>query len=277
MNRQNIAMLAILVPSLFLASCGAKEIGQSAVLVSGAKSAVSMMHMLSQKILKQTRPSAPIGIYTGLYISQGIILPVHTAYNGIISIGKIIEGQLQTDTDENFAVLREIGDVLQINIIDLLNRSTDRAEALNNYTQSLRNVGILTERKINEITANKDRLTILRKEQQKTARDINRSLTTAMRDQDYGEASDLQEQLSKANAILAETETEEDQAKDMINRMEDLYDITGDRLQAIESNRGILIAGLRVINVPGIADFNILEKGKSWKKRGTEDIFGTTR
>lgn len=277
MNRQNIAIMAILVPSLLLASCGSKIGDKDTISTSGAKSAIAIMHLLSQKMQKYTRPSAPIGIYTGIYISQGIIFPVHTAYDGFITMSKILAGQQQTDTDENFAVLREIGDILQVSIIDLLNRSTNRIEALDNYTQSLRNVGILTERKIAEITANKDRLTILRKEQQSTARDLNRSLSTAMRDQDYGQASELQEQLSKANAMLAETETQEDQAKDMINRMEDLYDITGDRLQAIESNREILIAGLRVINVPGIADFNILEKGKSWKKRGSEDIFGKAR
>lgn len=276
MNRPHTAILALIIPCLLLTSCG-KEKEDTTTEVSGAKSAISIMHLLTNHVFTFTRPSAAIGIFSGIYTSQGIVLPVDTARLGFESIMNILKGHSQANTDENFAILREIGDVLQVDIVDLLNRSNNRIQTIDDYTQSLRNTGILTERKINELTATYENLTIKRKEERTISRDLERSLRTALKDQDYSEASTYEEDLAKANANLAETETKEKQAKDMIDRMEGLYEITGDRLQAIENNREILIAGLRVINVPGIADFNILEKGKSWKKRGAEDIFGTSR
>jgi len=276
MNRPQTAILALILPCLFLISCG-KSTNSEITDVSGAKSAISIIHLLTNHIFTFTRPSATIGIFSGIYTSQGVILPVNTAMIGFEAITNILKGHSQANTDENFAILREIGDVLQVDIVDLLNRSNNRVQTIDNYTQSLRNTGILTERKIYELTAMYENLSAKRKEERTIARDIERNLKNALKDQDYSEASTYEEELAHANADLAETETKEKQAKDMIDRMEGLYDITGDRLQAIENNREILIAGLRVINVPGIADFNILEKGKSWKKRGSEDIFGTSR
>jgi len=276
MNRQNTAILALLIPCLLLTSCGGENV-EEVTDVSGAKSGILIMNLISNHIFTFTRPSATIGVYAGIYTSQGVLLPVITAQKGFESISKILAGYAQANTDENFTILREIGDVLQVDIVDLLNRSNNRVQTIDNYTQSLRNTGILTERKINELTATYDNLTTKRKAERKTARDIDRNLNTALKDQDYSAASTYEEELAYANSALAETTTKEKQAKDMIDRMEGLYDITGDRLQAVETNREILIAGLRVINVPGIFDFNILEKGKSWKKRGTEDIFGKKR
>lgn len=273
MNRPHTAILALLIPCLFLTSCSGEKTEQ-VESVSGAKSAVSIMHLLSNHIFTYTRPSATIGIFSGIYTSQGVVLPVTTAVMGYESIANILKGHSQANTDENFAILREIGDVLQVDIVDLLNRSSNRVQTIDDYTQSLRNVGILTERKINELTATYENLRTKRKEERKIARDLERNLKIALKDQDYSQASEYEEGLAKANSALAETETKEKQADDMIDRMEGLYEITGDRLQAIENNREILIAGLRVIDVPGISDFNILEKGKSWKKRGSEDIFG---
>ena len=276
MNRQNTAILALVIPCLLLVSCGGEK-SEEIVDVSGAKSAVSIMHLISNHIFTFTRPSAAIGVYSGIYTSQGVLLPVATAQMGFESMTKILAGHSQANTDENFTILREIGDILQVDIVDLLNRSNDRVQTIDNYTQSLRNTGILTERKVNELTATYDNLVTKRKEERKTSRDIDRNLNTALKDQDYSAASTYEEELAYANSALAETTTKEKQAKDMIDRMEGLYEITGDRLQAVETNREILIAGLRVINVPGISDFNILEKGKSWKKRGSEDIFGKKR
>ena len=274
MNRQNTATLAYILSLVLLTGCGSKNT-QNIDVVSGAKSAVVSIYRIASKSTSIMRPSATIGVYSGIFTAQGIVLPVIASTEGFDAITKIMQGQSQISSDENFTVLREIGDVLQVDIIDILNRSNNRLDTINNYTQSLRNTGILTERKINEITATFENLSIQRKEERRTVQEIEKNLKNALKNQNYSEASTFEEQLSEANAKFALTKTKEKQAKDMIKRMENLLEITGDRLQAIENNREILIAGLRVINVPGISDLNILEKGKSWKKRGNKDIFGT--
>jgi hypothetical protein len=272
---RNTSIAAILVPCLLLTACSKEE--PEKLRVSGAKISVSIMHILSQRSVQKNRPSGLLGIYSGLYTAQGIFLPVQGAIIGMKSLGNILKGQANSISDENFALLREVGAILQVNIIDTLNRSTNRSASLDIYTQSLRNIGILAERKIVELTALNGTQKIELKEKRETARDIDRKLKTSLKNQDYSSATELEEELTNANGLFAEIKTKKEQTDDMIKRFETLLDIVVDRLQAVETNREILIAGLRVIDVPGIADFNILEEGKPWRKRKGSSIFEKKR
>jgi hypothetical protein len=268
---RNRAFAAILIPSLLLTACGKEE--PEELRVSGAKTAVSIMHILAKRSVQKNRPSGLLGIYSGLYTSQGVFLPVKGAVDSMKSIGNILKGQSNSTSDENFALLREVGEILQVNIIDALNRSPNRTEALDVYIQSLRNTGILTERKITELTALSDTENDLLKQRRDEARVIERALKDVLKEQNYADAADLEEKATAANAAYAEIKTKEDQTDDMIKRFDTLLEIIVERLQAVETNREILIAGLRVIDVPGIADFNILEEGKSWRKKKGSSIF----
>lgn len=269
---RNSALSAVFIPCLLLTACGEPAEPED-VHVSSAKTSVSIMHIIARRSVQSNRPSGLLGIFSGLYTSQGVFLAVNGAIEGIQAAGNILKGQSTSTSNENFALLREVGDLLQVNIIDALNRSTNRAEAIDIYTQSLRNIGILMERKIAELQALNDTQNIEFKEKRDIAREIERSLRKVLRDQAYSEASELEERLAEANAALAEIETKEDQSDDMIRRFETLLDIVAKRLQAVETNREILIAGLHVIDVPGIEDFNILQEGKKWRKKKGSSLF----
>lgn len=269
---RNRAIAAAVIPCLLLAGCG-EAVEPEELRVSGAKISVSIMHILAKRPVQKNRPSGLLGIYSGLYTSQGIFLPVKSAIESMQAVINILKAQNNSTSSENFALLREVGEVLQVDIIDALNRSPNRVETIDTYTQSLRNTGILMERKIEELQA----INEVQKDEVREKRDITRSLERKLRnvlkDQEYAEASELEEQLIAANALYAEKQTTEDQTSDMINRFDTLLDVAAERLQAVEANREILIAGLRVIDVPGIADFNILEEGKSWKKKKGSSLF----
>ncbi len=269
---RNVSIAATLIPCLLLVACSSKE-EPVELQVSGAKTSVSIMHIIAKRSLQNNRPSGLLGVFTGLYTSQGVFLSVQSAEDGMLAIGNILKGQTNSTSDENFALLREVGDILQVDIIDTLNRSTDRVSTLDSYTQSLRNIGVLTERKITELSALHETQKTKAKEFQKKVRTIEGDLRDALKITDYGTASELEEQLSEANVSYAEISTKEDQSGDMIDRFDTLLKVAAQRVQAVEVNREILVAGLRVIDVPGIADFNILEKGKSWKKRKGKSIF----
>jgi hypothetical protein len=269
---RNVSIAATLIPCLLLVACSSKE-EPVELQVSGAKTSVSIMHIIAKRSLQNNRPSGLLGVFTGLYTSQGVFLSVQSAEDGMLAIGNILKGQTNSTSDENFALLREVGDILQVDIIDTLNRSTDRVSTLDSYTQSLRNIGVLTERKITELSALHETQKTKAKESQKKVRTIEGDLRDALKITDYGTASELEEQLSEANVSYAEISTKEDQSGDMIDRFDTLLKVAAQRVQAVEVNREILVAGLRVIDVPGIADFNILEKGKSWKKRKGKSIF----
>lgn len=220
-----------------------------------------------------SRPSATLGVYVSLYAAQGILLPTENAMLGIQAMTRFLEAQSHSDTDENFALLREVGSILQVDVVDTLNRSTTRATTLESYIQSLKNVIILTERKLEELNVLYEQQKDESREKRNAARDMERELKTALRDQDYGRASDIEEQLATANSDYAAIDTKTDQTGDMIDRFETLLDIAKDRYQAVSNNREILIAGLRVIDVPGIKDLNILEKGSKWSRRGGSGFF----
>ena len=268
---RNTVIAATVIPCLLLTACAKTE--PEEIHPSGAKTAVSIMHIISKRSMQNNRPSGILGIFSGIYTSQGVFLSVQSAANGMQAIANILKGQTESISDENFALLREVGDILQVDVIDMLNRSSNRVSALDTYTQSLRNIGILTERKITELTALNDKQNITVKEERKEVRTIEGDLRDALKKTDYGTASELEQQLAEKKVSFAEISTQEEQSDDMIDRFDTLLEVTAERLQAVEINREILIAGLRVIDVPGIADFNILEKGKKWRKRRGESIF----
>lgn len=269
---RNSALSAALIPCLLLSACGEPKQPEE-LQVSSAKTSISIMHIIAKRSVQGNRPSGLLGIFSGLYTSQGIFLAVNGAIDSMKAAGNILKGQHTSNSNENFALLREVGDVLQVNIIDTLNRSTNRASSIDMYTQSLRNIGILMERKITELEALNETQNNEKKEKRDSARAIERSLKKVLKDQAYAEASELEEQLATANAALAEIGTKEEQSDDMIKRFETLLEIVAKRLQAVETNREILIAGLRVIDVPGIEDFNILQEGKKWRKKKGSSLF----
>lgn len=278
MIRRKAAISAVLLTTLLLSGCSSSTPpSEERLQVSGAKSAIAFMHLVAKRSIQSNRPSGPLGVFSGLYLAHGAFLPVSSAVAGLANIATIQVGQTNSTSDENFALLREVGDVLQINIVDMLNRSPSRLEALDTYTQSLNNAGILTERKLEELNALHDTQKDKVKEQRKVVRDIESNLREALRKPDYQAASEYEEQLAGAKVTYTEMQTSEEQTGDMIDRFETLLEIAEERIQAVEHNREILIAGLRVIDLPGIADLNILEKGKPWRKRKAGSIFDKPR
>lgn len=273
MISRKTAITAVLIPAIFLGSCGGKSPAEEVLQVSGAKSAVAVMHRVAKKTAQSNRPSGPLGIFTGIYLAQGIFLPVQSAISGLESILNIQEGQTNSTSDENFALLQEVGEVLQVNVIDVLNRSTNRVEALDAYIQSLYNAGILMERKTEELKALHDMQDQKVREERTNVRDIERNLREALNKPDYQAASEYEEQLTKAKVLFAESQSKEEQTEDMIDRFETLISIAAQRLRVVENNREILVAGLRVISMPGIGDLNILEEGREWRKSRGSSLF----
>ncbi|HAI98348.1 TPA: hypothetical protein DCL30_02255 [Candidatus Peribacteria bacterium] len=236
---------------------------ETTFLVSGAKSgAYTAVLAATTPLGILSRPSSALGTFVSLYLSQGKLLKVHAALRSIDVQMTIFHADASVDSNETFALLQEYGSVLQVNVIDTLNRALDRREFLDTYLQSLEALNIRITAKVNELKLKLDDLGKLRKEQRNTAYEIERTLNKAMKAGDYSAVGEKQQELVKAQKTVAETESLEKEARRIRDLHTKLLKVGEERWKAISVNREILIAGLKVIEVPGIENLGILQQGK---------------
>ncbi|MEN9561585.1 MAG: hypothetical protein RIQ56_858 [Candidatus Parcubacteria bacterium] len=193
-----------------------------------------------------------------LYLAQGTFVPSVSAKKGVEMQMKILNASEHVDVNDAYALLQEFGSVLAVDISDLLNRSSNRQEALDAYVNGLKNIAERSQKKMEDITQS---LTIM-KEKQKTLRaefqKIERVQRDALRNKDYTLAAENQPKLDEAQRALQAAEQEQKQAQDVLVTFKELVTLASKRLDAIEKNREILLAGLKVTEVPGIEDLGII-------------------
>ena len=282
MNRRCIAMC--LLATIALASCGGdeeveepetstgsvvKELDPSLEYVSGAKAGAYAISFLNNVggLSGGVRPSGAMGIFTSLYLSTGKFIPAASAEMGIQVQMKLIAGQRTAETSENFALLKEFGSILQVNVVDLLNRAERREEALDLYIASLSNISRLVQRKTVELETLEEELIQQRRTKKDEVRELERVINDALREQNYEAASEAQPALIEAQGEVAKLESQIDQTDDILARFDDLLDIADERALALTVNRRVILAGLKVVDVPGIDDFNILDEDTRFRDR----------
>ncbi|MDD5469558.1 MAG: hypothetical protein PHO92_02040 [Candidatus Peribacteraceae bacterium] len=273
MRRYTTFLSAVFLCSLLTACAGKVPLEDEVAIqtppeTSGAKAGAfsTLLLNIPTRNVGGVRPSHTLGIYTSMYLAHGAFLPVQTAMLGITAQQHMWLGQTQPETSETFALLREFGSILQVDIVDSLNRSRNREETLERYTRSLVNIMELAERKMNELTTLQEDLRSQRKEQKKAVDELERAIQKAIKEEDYEFASSKQEELVTLKAELTRIETKAEQTDDILKPYEKLMQIAEKRQNAIDKNRRILIAGLKVIEVPGIENLDILEQERAWQR-----------
>jgi len=270
--------------SLLLTSCaGGDADAEKQAETFGSRIGIAASYILSLQTrgsMNLVRPSPTMGVFTSSYLAQGAFVNVQAATLGIFAQKKLLTGQSLPASSETFTLLQELGTALQVDIVDMLNRAGNRGEALDAYVESLKGIGGLSLRKKKELEQLQATLQTKRKDEKAVLRDLESDLRKVLKNEDYGRASSLQEEIAAAGSALAQTEVKLDQTDDILDRYEELLEIAEERLIAIENNREIIIAGLRVFEVPGIEDLGILDEGKPFRRgsRGRDekegDIFG---
>ncbi len=162
--------------------------------------------------------------------------------------------------DETFALLQTLGDTLSVNIVDLLNRSTNRIETLDQYVSALANAVENGNRRDEELTAALDIIADQKKEQRTQVRDLGREQKEAVKAKDFATAGSKEAELAKAQTALSETELKESQAKSSQRQLTDLLSQAEKRLSAIEENREILLAGLTISDPQGLKDLGLVRE-----------------
>lgn len=215
------------------------------------------------------RPAELIGIYAAMYLGDGLTVPVRAAVLGVEAQIKIQSRKSSPQQLESlYGLLQEFAAVLHVDVVDLLNRSDDRVRTLDTYVIGLGNITERSRRRTEDldeqIAALEAEQKTLKAEATKTGREHKNAITL----NDYATAEELQATLNEQKGQLSTNDLQLDELYVLQDVFTELLEIAHARLLAIDGNREIIIAGLRVVDIPGVEDLGVIE-GKARSKRGS--------
>jgi len=212
-------------------------------------------------------PGASLGLYVSHFLSQGLTPRAITALRGIEAFLRFTQGSDPMESADTFALLQEFGNVLQVDIRDILNRSTDRPTTLTQYTDALTNITERSKRMAEDLENRSDDLRTEQRAARAAESDLQRRRDKAYKAQDYSTAGSLQEELGGVQLEVARIAGLVEAVRDVLNAYEKLIEVAEERLSAIEENREVIIAGLTVVKIPGIEDLGLLETIREKRQR----------
>ena len=271
--RRLLSSLAVL-SLLFLGACKGSGTTSSHseknIETTAPKTALKEIVTFVRPDLRNARPSAMLGLFLTFFLSKNEEVAVQSALRGIGAEVQLIEERPE-DIEKTFALLQSLGTILQTDVPDTLNRTTDRPAALNAYTATLKGTIDLSVEQVKELEAKLETLRTEENAARENVSGIQRTIDTAVRNQDYSVAGSQQKAITDAKAKLSSLEAERDRTNTLRDIFKKLLDIASKRMAAVEQNREILIAGLAVTDLPGIEDLGILKNAKDSNGRS---IFG---
>lgn len=270
--------LALGLSTIFLVQCsGSPSNGDQPLILLSAKSGARWAATFLGEAIGQpkVRPGALIGMYASHHLLHAVTL--RGAVRGVFANLDLMFDP-EEEKIESFALLEEMGTLLQINVPDLLNRSTSRSASFEAYLEGLEDAITTGEQHRQKLEQQLDEVYGERRAQRREASQIQSELNIALRSQDYGTAGGLQEQLIEAEGALAEVQAREDEKRSIISLFEELLEVALERRDAMIANREAILAGITVVELPGIDDLGILEQGgrgsRNRDSRGFIDLDG---
>ena len=267
----------LVIASLLLTHCQRQT--SNLPETAGARTDVFLTQQLFEGGLIGTaipKPGAILGTYVAGYLSTLPSFPFHSALSGIMAQMEFVLED-ETDQSESFILLEELGITLQANVPDLLNRSPNRPRALDAYLDALQDILEESTAHVAGLEIELEELNDERSEQRGIVGDLQRELREALRSGDYTTAGAKQADVISAQTELAQTEAQQDEKRDIIRIFEDLLEIGTERLEAMQANRDILIAGLSVVELPGVDDLGlIMEQTRRRRSGDSGGLFGPT-
>lgn len=256
---------------LVLAACSRTDSDGTNATTEIGLDAIPPLLLLAIPTTETRKPSAMLGSFLALYLAESDITDTKSAIGGVETLAVLLGLQEETTTEELYALIAELGQLLQVDVRDILNRSENRTGTLNTYMDSLTNVGTIGRKKQIELEELLDQKREELSAERKVVTGIERDINTALRDEDYATAGAKQPQLQEERQKLSTIENSIERSRETERLLAKLLDIAEARALAIEQNREVLIAGLKVVDLPGIDDLGILEKVRT---RDLQSPFG---
>ncbi len=219
------------------------------------------------------RPSALLGTYTADYLSKGSSFSAGAMHAALQHMAIFYEKV--TQQNQAYQLLQDIGSALAVNIQDMLNRSPNRARDLDTYTQSLQALLDSATREEASLDGKYDAAQDDARAKRRIVSDAQRQLDIAVRNKDYVTAGSLQDTVSAAQEESTKAESAEKELRTILDIYENVIEVAQIRLNAMKANREVLVAGVQVVDVPGIADIGIIQGNSTGlRNTGNQGAFG---
>jgi hypothetical protein len=275
MKTNTIALGTIgLVLCIGLVGCGGtktrKDSTAQTVTVSGGRSGIVASDTIANNTSAtvKARRSALLGIFVSEYLSiSNTTNAANSAILGVEAQSDITTSQT-TVTDPDYQLLQAFADALQVDVADLLNRSDNRQESLDAYTTALNNVAEKANNRYKEVGAALEETKALSRERKQELSKAENELRTALRDKNFDAAGEKQKLVTEKQAAFSEVDLKQEQLQDLQNTLDQLLTLYGEKILAIEKNREALIAGTRVIDVPGAEELQVIQRERVRRSGG---------
>lgn len=245
-----------------MTACNAGTSVLSLPTVSGGLSAMRSIDMLIAQSTRNLmiRKAALLGVFVSEYISlSSTAFAAQGGLTGIEADQQIIHAQ-RSITNPDFDLLQAFADALQVDITDLLNRSTDRQRTLDTYVTALSNVATRSNERFKELTGSLDEIHLMLRTRSKELSTKESELKKAINEKDFSDAGEKQKMILDSEQAHAEIDLKRKQIENILSTFSTLLTLYSEKMPAIQKNREVLIAGNRVVDVPGIEDLKILER-----------------
>lgn len=275
MNTNKIALGTIgLMLCIGLVSCGGAPTtdnqNKPTVSVSGAKSGIVASDTIANNVAAsaKARRSALLGIFVSEYLSVSAgANAAGSALLGVEAQSDITHAQT-TVTDPDYQLLQAFADALQVDVADLLNRSDNRQESLDAYTTALNNVAERANNRYKEIGVSLEEVKEDARTKRKELTQAESELRTALREKNFDAAGEKQKLVNERQSAFAEVDLKQEQLDDLKNTLDQLLTLYGEKILAIEKNREALIAGTRVVDVPGAEELQVIQRERGRRSTG---------
>lgn len=263
----------VALSAIALAACSKKEAPATVqtaptVRVTGAVDAINRTISVATESAFPVRPAALLSIYVNMALADGSVFPVTAALEGVDAQLQLHAQPTESQIDSLYELLDEFGAVLVVDLPDMLNRSPERAQALDAYVRGLTNVTERARRR--SATMESDIATLKQKvkEQKAIVKTLDKEIKEAAKVNDFSTVGAKRQELATEQSTLTGLEAQLDEASDLEDQFASLIALSDERLAAIDQNREALIAGIRVTDMPGIDELGVIQ-GKSKRGRTT--------
>ncbi len=260
---------SFLVPALLLlAACSSKPApisGTGAVqAVLPVLEAVGHATALSgtDSLLAQSgRPAAMMGVFAADYLDSRSLSLAQSALMGIRAQQRIDElnDPVAGSAATVYSVMQELQLAANLDVSDLLNRSTDRAKTLDDYVRDLNAIIQKGARTNDALAAEIVSLTDERKTVQANITALGKSQKEATQSSNFQVAGEIQAKLDAAQARQDEIDRQLQADKEAQKALGTIGGVAVARKTAIEANREVLIAGLKVVDLPETGNLGVLQ------------------